>query len=282
MYTGGRLAPSTVGEVSAWCPKGDWQDINPLFPEFSPLEESSYLRCTIKETGFENRNGDVSPGEGNTNTANTTTTTTATTATTTTNTTVYTHAATETPSTNVETSTKDITNTENPTTLAPETSDEFCHFPFKLRNKTHWDCVEDDSGRGLVCNTNHQEEEDIGQVGSGGGVDEESASEILNFDDTSTFQLCGRCSEPCGGMSKYSYTGFPLNNHAGSNKYVGVPSWSDCQKLCQQLNGCKFFNYDASNKECSLMYGVGGKKEGTQDNIFLGPKYCPGKDYWYI
>ena len=76
MYTRGRLAPSTVGEVSAWCPKGDWQDINPLFPESSPLEESSYLRCTIKETGFENRNGDVSPGEGSTNTANTTTTTT--------------------------------------------------------------------------------------------------------------------------------------------------------------------------------------------------------------
>ena len=153
--------------------------------------------------------------------------------------------------------------TRNNETSLP--SDEFCNFPFKLRNQIHWDCVEDDNDRGLVCNTNHQEE---------GG------SEILNSDDTSTFQLCGRCSEPCGGMSKYSYTGFPLNNQAGSNKDVGVQSWSDCQKLCQQLDGCKFFNYDASKKDCSLVYGVGGRKEETQNKIHFGPKFCPG-DYDY-
>ena len=133
--------------------------------------------------------------------------------------------------------------TRNDETSLP--SDEFCNFQFKLRNQVHWDCVEDDNDRGLVCNTKHQEE---------GG------SEVLTFDNTSTFKPCGRCSEPCGGVSKYSYTGFPLNNQAGSNKYVAVPSWSDCQKLCQQLDGCKFFNYD-NTQECSLLYGVGGKTE---------------------
>ena len=133
--------------------------------------------------------------------------------------------------------------TRNDETSLP--SDEFCNFQFKLRNQVHWDCVEDDNDRGLVCNTKHQEE---------GG------SEVLTFDNTSTFKPCGRCSEPCGGVSKYSYTGFPLNNQAGSNKYVAVPSWSDCQKLCQQLDGCKFFNYDNA-QECSLLYGVGGKTE---------------------
>ena len=76
-------------------------------------------------------------------------------------------------------------------------------------------------------------------------------------------------------VSKYSYTGFPLNNQAGSNKYAGVPSWSDCQKLCQQGDGCKFFNYD-NTQECSLMYGVGGKKEDEFIESHFGPKFCPG------
>ena len=164
----------------------------------------------------------------------------------------------------VETGTTDPT--ENSTTtiantnrLARVSTDNFCKFPFQLRNEVHWDCIPDDNGRGKVCNV------------------EQEGNETPIFNDTSTFQLCGECSEPCGSKSFYSYPGFPVNNQAGSNRYATVSSWEECQLLCQQVEGCKFFNYHTIQQECELVSGVGGKKDASLEEVFFGPKFCPGE-----
>ena len=145
--------------------------------------------------------------------------------------------------------------------LAPTkvSTNNFCKFPFKVKDLIYWDCVPDEDGRGPVCNV------------------EQEGSEIPNFKDTSTFQLCGKCSDPCGSRSNYSYTGFPLNNNTGSNKYAKVTSLEDCQRLCQQVEECNFFNFHTTKQECELMYGVGGKEEETGADVYFGQKNCPGK-----
>ena len=145
------------------------------------------------------------------------------------------------------------------TGIESTTTNNFCKFPFQLRNEVHWDCIQDDNGRGRVCNV------------------EQEGSQTPNFNDTSTFQLCGDCSDPCGIGSFYSYPGFPVNNEAGSNKYAKVASSEDCQTLCQQVEGCKFFNYHTTKDECELVYGVGGKENAFPAEVFFGPKFCPGK-----
>ena len=149
----------------------------------------------------------------------------------------------------------------SPTTTVA--TNNFCKFPFQLRDTMHWDCVLDDEGRGKVCNV------------------EQEGSQVPHFNDTSTFQLCGECSDPCGSASYFSYAGFPVNNtEAGSKKYSKVSS-EDCQTLCQQVEGCKFFNYNTVEEECELVYGVGGKKEVPHEVLF-GPKFCPGKQLIHL
>merc|ERR1719341_3192482 len=130
--------------------------------------------------------------------------------------------------TNTNTNTNTNT-TENSTSSVPNTNrlattkvttttvatNNFCKFPFKLRDRVYWDCVWDDEGRGKVCNV------------------EQEGSEIPYFKNTSTFQLCGECLDPCRSKSYFSYTGFPVNNsEAGSKKYSKVCS-EDCQTLWQ-------------------------------------------------
>ena len=128
----------------------------------------------------------------------------------------------------------------------------------------HWDCVLDDEGRGKVCNV------------------EQEGSQVPHFNDTSTFQLCVECSDPCGSKSNFSYTGFPVNNtEAGSKKYSKVSS-EDCQTLCQQVEGCKFFNYNTVEEECELVYGVGGKKATYPVEVLFGQKFCPGKQLIHL
>ena len=157
------------------------------------------------------------------------------------------------------------TNEERSATSQVATNN-FCKFPFKLRNKMHWDCVQDDERRGIkVCNV------------------EQEGSEIPQFNDTSTFHPCGKCANPCGSKSNISYAGFPLNNsETGLEKYTKVGSWEDCQKLCQQVEACKFFNYHIFGEECELMYGVGGKKNEVTGEVFFGPKFCPSKQLIYL
>merc|ERR1719167_1431272 len=190
MFSGRVLKPSEGGQISAWCPKGE--------SLASDLLEPSYLRCAVEERQIENRNSnDTSSTEENADNSEQNATTTAPIEESTTTyisnssgeaKTTTTTATTTTTTTSGTISTTITTTTTLTTTIPP--SDEFCQFPFKLRNKTHWDCVEDDNDRGLVCNTNHQKEEVDGAMGSGGGEDEEEEEAMLNFDDTSTFNPC--------------------------------------------------------------------------------------------
>lgn len=57
-------------------------------------------------------------------------------------------------------------------------------------------------------------------------------------------------------------------------KRRNVNSSSDCQKLCQKYNGCKYFDYDKKNKYCFLRSSKGSSKSDSNWNT--GPKYCSG------
>ena len=248
------------------------------------VHDNSYLRCVIEESQTESTTSTkedtttesvtITTNQGTTTKPVTTTTneatvtepvgnttkgdTTAEAVTITTNATSVTDTNAETDKKTKESSTKPdkVTQRMEPMTVS---TNIFCKFPFQVRNISFWDCVSDDEERGPVCNV------------------EQEGSEIPNFKDTSTFQLCGKCKDPCGSKSNYSYTGFPVNNQAGSKKYAKVTSLEDCQKLCQQVEECNFFNYHTTEQECELMYGVGGKEKETDDEVYFGQQNCPGK-----
>ena len=224
----------------------------------STLHENSFLRCTITEESQDE----------STTTANETITSTPVT------------MANVTDSTGTDMTTENGTDTStdadkgkdptgNPTTSATNarrltstaaSNNNFCKFPFQVKGITYWDCIPDDEGRGKVCNV------------------EQKGREMMKFNNTSTFQLCGKCKDSCTSKSNHSYAGFNLTNKAGPSKYRKVTSWEDCQQLCQFVDKCNFFNYHTTEEECELMYGVG---EETQGEVVFGQKFCPGKHLIY-
>ena len=60
---------------------------------------------------------------------------------------------------------------------------------------------------------------------------------------------------------------------AGKRDSVG-----QCQALCQSRDGCEFFTYKTSNKECWLKTSNSGS--GYQSGAISGPKSCG--NFWYI
>ena len=66
-------------------------------------------------------------------------------------------------------------------------------------------------------------------------------------------------------------------------KIEGVENWEECQKLCQLVNGCNFFNYGGEAAEtaeyCYLKYGLGRQKTGVKNRQVFGPQHCPG---WFL
>ena len=67
------------------------------------------------------------------------------------------------------------------------------------------------------------------------------------------------------------YVGHPLNKPMGNNDYGATKDAFVCQKLCQNTDGCMWFNLDV-NQHCWLKTAR-GKGEGEPGSI-TGPVNC--------
>ena len=62
-------------------------------------------------------------------------------------------------------------------------------------------------------------------------------------------------------------------NHAPPKSPIQSPL--ECQRICQETDGCKAFEYKYTLKQCNLKnaFVVGGVD--INDKMVAGPKYCP-------
>ena len=133
-----------------------------------------------------------------------------------------------------------------------------CQFPYKLRGRVMWDCVDAKDSRGSqrkACNV-------------------KESSKIQNFQDISTFHECGECQESTILADGNHYGGFGLANNNDQNFYGDIYTKEDCQTLCDITPGCNFFNYNAQQLACYLKYGTG--KRATKMDVKMGHKSCRG------
>ena len=133
-----------------------------------------------------------------------------------------------------------------------------CHFPYLLRGKVMWDCVNAKDSKGHwrdACNV-------------------KESSTIQSFQDTSTFHDCGKCEESTILEDNNNYGGFGLTNNNGHNFYGDIYTTEECQILCDITPGCNFFNYNRQQKLCFLKYGLGEKKYRV--DVKMGYKSCRG------
>ena len=80
----------------------------------------------------------------------------------------------------------------------------------------------------------------------------------------------GTCLTGCFENDK-RYVGHPLNKPKGNNDYGATKDAFVCQKLCQNTDGCMWFNLDV-NQHCWLKTAR-GKGEGEPGSI-TGPVNC--------
>ena len=133
-----------------------------------------------------------------------------------------------------------------------------CQFPYKLRGRVMWDCVDAKDSRGSqrkACNV-------------------KESSKIQSFQDISTFHACGECEESTVLEDGNNYGGFGLTNNNDHNYYGDIHTKEECQILCDITPGCNFFNYNGPQLACYLKYGIGESK--SQIDVKFGFKGCKG------
>ena len=69
--------------------------------------------------------------------------------------------------------------------------------------------------------------------------------------------------------------GNPLNKKGSDNDYGVTEDPYECQRKCQETNGCYWFNWD-SNKPCFLKE-QSGAEERVEKGGATGPRSCNGK-----
>ena len=132
-----------------------------------------------------------------------------------------------------------------------------CQFPYLLRGKVMWDCVNARNSRGFwvdACNV-------------------KESSTIQSFQDPGTFHECGKCSSTILDDGNH-YGGFGLANNNNHNYYGDIHTKEECQILCDITPGCNFFNYNRQQLLCYLKYGLGEKK--NKMDVTMGYKSCRG------
>ena len=61
-----------------------------------------------------------------------------------------------------------------------------------------------------------------------------------------------------------------------------TPSVFECQKFCQNTDGCSFFLFDELNHVCEAKFGSGLENMVSSEGLLYGPRMCTKKTSKFI